>query len=150
MHSSLFCSACEVEHAVDELQNLCRDCGKPLLVGYDLPAIKGTFRPDVVRQRTERSMWRFHEVMPIAEVAEIVSLGEGGTPLLRAERRGPFEPFENLFIKDEAFNPTGSFKARGMSAAITRAVALGAKVVALPSAGNAGGGGDVLCRQGRA
>jgi threonine synthase len=139
MHTSLKCAACGKLHDVDRLQNLCTDCGKPLLVGYDLAAVAETFRPDVVRQRTERSMWRFREVMPIADDAEIVSLGEGCTPLLPLERRGPFEPFTQLYVKDEAFNPTGSFKARGMSAAITRAKALGAKVVALPSAGNAAG-----------
>jgi threonine synthase len=139
MHTSLNCAACGKSHDVDRLQNLCTDCGKPLLVGYDLAAVAETFRPDVVRLRTERSMWRFREVMPIADDAEIVSLGEGCTPLLPLERRGPFAPFTQLYVKDEAFNPTGSFKARGMSAAITRAKALGAKVVALPSAGNAAG-----------
>ena len=107
--------------------------------GYDLGDIAEEFRPDVVRARSERSMWRFHEVLPVAEESEIVSLGEGCTPLLPLERRGPFEVFEQLSVKDEAFNPTGSFKARGMSAAITRAKALGVKVVALPSAGNAAG-----------
>jgi threonine synthase len=139
MHTSLYCAACGKSHDVDRLQNLCGDCGKPLLVGYDLAAVADTFRPDVVRQRTDRSMWRFREVMPVADDAEIVSLGEGCTPLLPLRRRGPFQKFEQLFVKDEAFNPTGSFKARGMSAAISRAKALGAQVVALPSAGNAAG-----------
>ena len=139
VHTSLYCSACGLGHAIDQLQNLCTQCGKPLLVGYDLAAIKNHFTPQSVRQRTERSMWRFSDVLPVAQVQDAVSLGEGLTPLLRCQRRGPFEPFENLFVKDEAFNPTGSFKARGMSAAITRAVALGAKAVALPSAGNAAG-----------
>lgn len=139
MHTSLRCAACGLEHAVDELQNLCTECHKPLLAGYDLEALKGNFTPEVVRSRATRSMWRFHEVLPVDDEADIVSLGEGQTPLLRCERRGAFEPYENLWIKDEAFNPTGSFKARGMSAAVTRAKALGAKVVALPSAGNAAG-----------
>lgn len=139
LHTSLSCAACGLDHAVDQLQNLCSECGKPLLAGYDLPAIRETFTPAAVRQRTTRSMWRFSDVLPVNEPAEAVSLGEGMTPLLRCKRRGVFEPFENLFVKDEAFNPTGSFKARGMSAAVTRAVQLGAKVVALPSAGNAAG-----------
>src|SRR5690606_22327585 len=68
-----------------------------------------------------------------------VSLGEGITPLLKCRRQGAFQDYPNLYVKDEALNPTGSFKSRGMSAAITRANALGAKVVALPSAGNAAG-----------
>ncbi|MFQ5733548.1 MAG: threonine synthase [Planctomycetaceae bacterium] len=139
MHTSLRCAACGLEHAVNQLQNLCRDCAKPLLVEYDLAALRETFTPDAVRHRHTRSMWRFGEVMPIADPSEIVSLGEGLTPLLRCDRRGPFDAFSSLWVKDEAFNPTGSFKARGMSAAITRAKALGANVVALPSAGNAAG-----------
>jgi threonine synthase len=135
----LKCGACRRDHAVDRLQNLCTECGKPLLVGYDLDAIKERFTPDAVRNRPIRSMWRFHEVLPVDSPADAVSLGEGQSPLLRCQRRGGAEPFENLFVKDEAFNPTGSFKARGMSAAITRAVALGVKTIALPSAGNAAG-----------
>jgi threonine synthase len=128
-----------LDHAVDQLQNLCGECGKPLLAGYDLASLRETFTPTAVRQRTTRSMWRFADVLPVEDVGDAVSLGEGETPLLRLERRGAFAEFENLFVKDEAFNPTGSFKARGMSAAVTRAVALGAKVIALPSAGNAAG-----------
>lgn len=139
MHNSLRCAACNLEHDVDALQNLCRECHKPLLAGYDLASLKGSFTPEVVRNRATRSMWRFREVMPTDDEAGIVSLGEGCTPLLKCERRGAFENYEHLWIKDEAFNPTGSFKARGMSAAVTRAKALGASVVALPSAGNAAG-----------
>lgn len=139
MHHSLTCSACWLTHDVDRLQNLCRECGKPLLAEYDLDALRVDFTPERVSRRSIRSMWRFHEVLPVDSPDEAVSLGEGQTPLLRAVRRGPFARFENLYIKDEAFNPTGSFKARGMSAAVTRAAALGAKVIALPSAGNAAG-----------
>jgi threonine synthase len=84
-------------------------------------------------------MWRFHEVLPVNDPAEAVSLGEGLTPLLACHRAGPFAPFAELLVKDESFNPTQSFKARGMSAAITRACALGVTTVALPSAGNAAG-----------
>ena len=137
--SSLTCAACGLEHAVDELQNLCTECGKPLLVGYDLDSLKASITPNVVGSRSIRSMWKFWEVLPVDDPSQAVSLGEGQTPLLRCQRRGPFELFENLYVKDEAFNPTGSFKARGMSAAISRAVALGVKTVALPSAGNAAG-----------
>lgn len=138
MHTSLTCSLQGDSYAVDQLQNLSR-AGKPLLPGYDLDRLRGTFTPDVVRQRTLRSMWRFWDVLPVDHPDEAVSLGEGLTPLLRCERRGPFQPFERLYLKDESFNPTASFKARGMSAAVTRARALGVQVVALPSAGNAAG-----------
>ena len=139
MHRSLECSACKADHPVDCLQNLCRECGKPLLARYDLESLRGRLSPSEVWNRPVRSMWKFHEVMPADDSAQAVSMGEGITPLIRCRRRGCFETFANLFIKDEAFNPTGSFKARGMSAAVTRAAALGATTVALPSAGNAAG-----------
>jgi threonine synthase len=135
----LNCAACDADHAIDELQNLCSSCGKPLLVGYDLESLAGRFTPELVRSREVRSMWRFLEVMPASDWSEVVSLGEGQTPLLRCRAEGVFEGFTNLWVKDESFNPTGSFKARGMSAAVTRARSLGVSCVALPSAGNAAG-----------
>lgn len=139
MHINLICADCGRDHDIGRLQNLCRDCQKPLLAGYDLDTLKARLTPETMRGRTIRSMWRFHEVLPVADASEAVSLGEGQTPLIQCQRRGPFAVFPHMFVKDEAFNPTGSFKARGMSAAITRAVALGAQAVALPSAGNAAG-----------
>ncbi len=139
MHSTLTCGACGHKHPVEQLQNLCTTCSKPLLAGYDLEAIRDRFTPEIVRSRRIRSMWKFWDVLPVDSPENAVSLGEGETPLLRCKRRGVFERFSNLFVKDEAFNPTGSFKARGMSAAVTRAKALGVETVALPSAGNAAG-----------
>ena len=138
MHTKLVCSLNGDEYDVNQLQRL-SEAGKPLLARYDLDAIKASFTPDVVRNRSIRSMWRFHEVMPVNDPSEAVSLGEGMTPLLRCKQSGPFEGYTNLYVKDESFNPTASFKARGMSAAITRAKALGVTDVALPSAGNAAG-----------
>lgn len=138
MHIDLVCSKTGESYAVDTLHNLSQ-AGKPLLARYDLDSIREQFTPAAVRQRSVRSMWRFWEVMPVDHHEEAVSLGEGMTPLLKCDPRGPFARFQNLFVKDEALNPTGSFKARGMSAAITRAKALGVKAVALPSAGNAAG-----------
>lgn len=139
MHTGLACSKCGAAHDPARLQNLCSDCGKPLLVQYDLDDLAKTWSPAAVRGSTERSMWRFSPVLPVNQASEAVTLGEGLTPLLPLESRGPFTEFTDLWMKDEAFNPTGSFKARGMSAAVTRAAALGARVVALPSAGNAAG-----------
>ncbi len=138
MHSALVCTATGESYEIQRPQNLSRE-GKPLLARYDLSGLRGSFTPEVVRQRTIRSMWKFWEVLPVDAPGEAVSLGEGDTPLLSLRKRGPFARFSRLYVKDEAFNPTASFKARGMSAAITRAVALGTKVVALPSAGNAAG-----------
>ncbi|MFN0056541.1 MAG: threonine synthase [Planctomycetales bacterium] len=139
MHNSLQCALCGLAHSLHQLQNLCTACGRPLVAGYDLASLRSRFTPAIVRQRALRSMWRFAEVLPVDQVEDAVSLGEGGTPLLRCTTRGPFSRFGHLFIKDESFNPTASFKARGMSAAITRAVQLGVRTVALPSAGNAAG-----------
>jgi threonine synthase len=139
MHTTLTCGACGLVHDVDRLQQLCLDCGKPLLAGYDLAAIGQSLTPDVVRQRTIRSLWRFHEVLPVNTPDDAISLGEGATPLIQCQARGPFAALRDLWIKDEAFNPTGSFKARGMSVAVTRAAALGVRTIALPSAGNAAG-----------
>lgn len=147
MHTSLVCSACGSAHDVNRLQNLCTSCQKPLLVDYDIDSLKSRFTPEHVRRRPIRSMWRFWDVLPVDDPRDAVSLGEGHTPLIRCQRRGAFEPFENLFVKDEAFNPTGSFKARGMSAAVTRAAALGVKTIALPSAGNAAGAATYYAAQ---
>lgn len=138
MHTTLRCSATGVEVPIDQLQNL-SPAGKPLVAEYDLASLRPVWTPEVVRQRHLRSMWKFWEVLPVDSPDEAVSLGEGMTPLLRCRQVGPFEGCRQLFIKDESFNPTGSFKDRGMSAAVTRAKALGAEALALPSAGNAGG-----------
>jgi threonine synthase len=117
------------------LQNLCPTCRAPLLARYDLAAAKQTLSLDVLRAR-RNSMWRYEEVLPPGPV---VSLGEGMTPLIHATRLGARMGLEHLYIKDEGLNPTASFKARGLSAAVTVAKALGARTLALPTAGNAGG-----------
>jgi threonine synthase len=139
VHTALKCAACGREHVIDRLQNVCEACSRPLLAEYDLDKLAGTFTPEAVRRRSERSLWKFAEVLPINRLDEAVSVGEGLTPLLPVRGGGPLADFRRLFVKDESLNPTGSFKARGMSAAITRAKALGVTTVALPSAGNAGG-----------
>lgn len=138
MHTALTCSLTGEIHDLECLQGLSR-AGKPLLARYDLAVAGKTLTPEAVRRRPLRSMWRFHEVLPVNAPEEAVTLGEGLTPLLPCCSRGPFADFGDLLVKDESFNPTQSFKARGMSAAITRAAALGVRTVALPSAGNAAG-----------
>jgi threonine synthase len=130
----LECSKCGKRHAHQALQNLC-DCGGPLLARYDLLAAAHTLTPKALRGRAA-TMWRYAEVLPSSNP---VSLGEGMTPLIAAARLGEKLGIEKLFVKDEGLNPTGSFKARGMSAAVTRAKDLGAKALAAPTAGNAGG-----------
>ena len=115
---------------------VCPSCSLPLLARYDL-AGAASWRRDSLRAR-EPNMWRYREMMPLLAGDEPVTLGEGFTPLLHAKRLGASIGLDRLFIKDESLNPTNSFKARGQSAAITRAKALGAHTIALPTAGNAG------------
>jgi threonine synthase len=117
------------------LQNLCPACKSPLLARYDLAAARRTFNLEALRTRPH-TMWRYEEVLPGASP---ISLGEGMTPLIHARRLGDRVGLSRFYIKDEGLNPTASFKARGLSAAVTVAKALGAKTLALPTAGNAGG-----------
>jgi threonine synthase len=131
----LECSACGLEHESSRLQNLCRSCNKPLFGIVDLVAASRTLQRGTLRTR-DKSLWRYREVLPLPGHVEPVSLGEGGTSLLRAER---FADGVDLWIKDESLNPTQSFKARGMSVAVSMAKYLGATKLAVPSAGNAGG-----------
>ena len=133
----LECTACGLRHDWSRLQNLCTACSKPLFAVYDLAAVGklDRFKQPSLRER-EKSLWRYRELLPLPQDAEPISLGEGGTPLLRAKA---FSDDVDLWIKDESLNPTQSFKARGMSVAISMAKFLGAKKVAVPSAGNAGG-----------
>jgi len=133
----LECTACGLRHDWSRLQNLCTACSKPLFAVYDLAAVGklDSFKQSSLRER-EKSLWRYRELLPLPQDAEPISLGEGGTPLLRAKA---FSDDVDLWIKDESLNPTQSFKARGMSVAISMAKFLGAKKLAVPSAGNAGG-----------
>jgi threonine synthase len=134
----LECAACHLEHEARRLLNLCRQCGKPLLVRYDLERASRTLtKESLVARRAD--LWRYREVLPVENDANVISLGEGWTPLLHAERLGQELGIEKLYIKDESQNPTQSFKARGMSAAVSMAKELGAQKLAVPSAGNAAG-----------
>jgi threonine synthase len=135
----LECANCGLQHEADVLQNLCVECSKPLLVRYDLWAAGQTFWKESLKER-EASLWRYREVLPVKDWNNTVSFGEGWTPLLDARRLTNAFPIRlNLYIKDEGQNPTQSFKARGMAAAISMAKELGVRKVAVPSAGNAAG-----------
>jgi threonine synthase len=134
----LECGLCGLRHEAHRLHNLCRECGKPLLVRYDLDRARTSLTRESLAARRP-DMWRYREVMPVESDENIVSLGEGWTPLLRAERLGKRVGVRELFIKDESQNPTQSFKARGMAAAVSMAKELGARKLAVPSAGNAAG-----------
>jgi threonine synthase len=134
----LECANCHLEHEAQRLHNLCRKCGKPLLVRYDLERARMTLTKESLGAR-RADLWRYREVLPVENEENIVSLGEGWTPLLHTERLGKELGIKQLYIKDESQNPTQSFKARGMSAAVSMAKELGAKKLAVPSAGNAAG-----------
>jgi threonine synthase len=130
----LLCSNCGKKYDPNLEQHLCV-CGKPLLARYDLKRAAKTLTLHNLATRP-RTMWRYAEVLPDRDA---VSLGEGMTPLIHARHLGARLGLNQLYIKDEGLNPTGSFKARGMTAAVTRAKQLGAKALAAPTAGNAGG-----------
>ncbi|MFI5181994.1 MAG: threonine synthase [Thermoanaerobaculia bacterium] len=132
----LSCTKCGKTYEATRLLNVCPEsgCGGSLFADYDLATLS---KGDTAGR--DQTIWRWHELMPARRPEEIVTLGEGGTPLLRAGRLGTRLGMTDLWIKEEGGNPTGSFKARGLAAAVTMAKALGAKAIALPTAGNAGG-----------
>ena len=133
----LECSLCGKEYEADELQRMCPDCARPLLARYDLAALRSLDRDALITQ--DPTMWRYRALLPVCDEREVVSLGEGFTPLLHASRLGQKLELPHLYIKDESLTPTGSFKARGLAVAISRARELGVKEVVIPSAGNAAG-----------
>lgn len=134
----LECGACGRRHEARRLHNLCAECGKPLLVRYDLKRAARSLTKESLRTR-RADLWRYREVLPVERDENIVSLGEGWTPLLNARRLGGRLGLNRLYIKDESQNPTQSFKARGMTTAVSMALELGAQKLAVPSAGNAAG-----------
>lgn len=136
--SHLECTWCGSTHSHEQPIRTCPDCGKVLFAKYDLPALKRYGDPTMFNGRVN-SMWQFFEMMPVLKEQNILSLGEGGTPLLNATNLGRTLGMKNLYIKDEGLNPTGSFKARGLSAAVSKAKEVGQTRLTMPTAGNAGG-----------
>jgi len=136
--TELQCSDCGRKFSADEIHTYCPDCQAPLLVNYDLSAARQHVDRDEIHRRL-KGMWRWHELLPVCEPQNMVTLGEGDTALLHLPRVGESLGLSNLFVKDESSNPTGSFKARGLSAAVSKAKELGIKKVIIPTAGNAGG-----------
>lgn len=134
----LECPECGRQFEVDRLQTYCQECRSPLLARYDLQSLEGWFRPVVVQARP-RGIWRWAELLPVRDPAFRFTLGEGDAPLLRVPRLSEMLELPKLFIKDESLNPTGTFKARGLSVAVGRAVELGVRQFVIPTAGNAGG-----------
>lgn len=135
---NLYCSNCGKSFDPDLIQTYCTDCKAPLFASYDLVSIKSRLDRDALSHRP-KGMWRWYELLPIHQANHIVSLGEGDTPLLAISSLGIDMGLPHLYIKEEALNPTGSFKARGLSPAVSKARELGIRKVVIPSAGNAGG-----------
>ena len=133
--SHLECSVCTKRHDAGRIHNLC-ECGGPLLVRYDLDRARAQWSRDSFAT-APNSMWRYSPLLPARDAEHVVSLGEGMTPAIHATRLGAAIGTPKLWIKDEGLNPTGSFKARGISCAISMCVELGIQKVALASAGNA-------------
>ena len=136
--TNLECTYCHAECSADEPQRLCAACGKVLYPRYDLEGAASALDRDALKERPP-NMWRYFEVMPIRDEANVITLGEGFTPIFQAERLGPEMGCSDLLIKDEGVNPTASFKARGLSAAVSKAKELGIAKITMPSAGNAAG-----------
>src|SRR6266571_4552578 len=134
----LDCAACGLRHEARRLHNLCTECGRPLLVRYDLERASASLTKESLSGR-RADLWRYREVLPVERDENVTSLGEGYTPLVHASRLGEQLGLNELYIKEEGLNPTQSFKARGMTAAVSMAKELGAKKLAVPSAGNAAG-----------
>ncbi len=132
----LECPQCHATYDPTVLQNTCV-CGGPLLAKYDLDSFKKEFDPALWTQRP-KGLWRYWELLPVNSVENAVTLGEGGTPVLKMCEIGKMYGLNNLYIKDEGLNPTGTFKARGAAVGVSKAKELGAKVLAMPTAGNAG------------
>lgn len=140
---NLECSACGLAHAADQLQRLCSSCGMPLLARYDESKAAGSLtRSSLATRRAD--LWRYQEMLPVQDDKFRLALGEGWTPLLKT-RFGARIGCPATYIKDEALNPTGSFKARGLALAVIRAWELGAQSLAIPSAGNAGSALAAYC-----
>ena len=134
----LECTKCGKEFDADKLQTVCDTCGKPLFARYDLEAVAEAVSPGDFVGR-EATMWRYWELLPVKDRENVVSLGEGWTPLTAARRLGEAVGVPDLMVKDEGIIPTGTFKARGLSMAVSKAKELGITRLALPSAGNAAG-----------
>ena len=136
------CTVCGRRHEAGRLLTVCQQCGQMLAVRYDLPRAAAAVSKETLRTRPP-GMYRFRELLPLAASEEPVTLGEGGTPLLELPRLAAHLGLRHLWAKDEGQNPTGTFKARGLGMAITKARTLGVRGLMIPSAGNAGGAAAV-------
>ncbi len=136
--SGLNCTNCGKAFDIREVNSFCPECQAPLFTTYDLPRLRAELPPAAISARP-RGMWRWHELLPVLSAEHAVSLGEGDCALLALPRLGSELGLERLYVKDESSNPSGSFKARGLAAAVSKAKELDIRRVIIPTAGNAGG-----------
>lgn len=134
----LECPQCGESYDPHQPQTFCPTCIAPLLARYDLPAARARLDRDALKA-APRGMWRWHALLPVFDPQHIVTLGEGDCPLLPSPRLGAELGLSSLFVKDESSNPTGTFKARGLAAAVSKAMEIGRRRLIIPTAGNAGG-----------
>jgi hypothetical protein len=134
----LICSRCGAFFDSDQVQTFCGKCQEPLLARYDLARLSQELDRDEIPRRAP-GMWRWHELLPVKDPGHAITLGEGDAPLLEAGRLGEALGMSRLYIKEEGRNPTGTFKARGLAAAVSKARELGIRKLIIPTAGNAGG-----------
>jgi threonine synthase len=140
----LECPECRETFKADQIQTICGTCDSPLLARYDLSRIAQQLKPEELKNRS-KGLWRWRELLPAADPSHSIRLGEGDTPLLPLERIGRTLGLTSLLLKDEGLNPTGTFKSRGLSVAVSRAVELGIRDLVMPTAGNAGGALAAYC-----
>ena len=138
LFTHLECPQCNQYFPADEIQTFCQECQAPILARYDLTTAREKLDRDEFRHR-QSGMWRWHELLPVSDLRYISNLGEGDTPLLPILGRGGNKGISNIWVKDESRNPTASFKARGLSAAVSKAKEIGLDQLVIPTAGNAGG-----------
>ncbi|MFO7795650.1 MAG: threonine synthase [Promethearchaeati archaeon] len=136
--NKIVCTECGSEYNITDLHNLCTSCGKVLFPQYDLEKAKEFLSKDQIQQKKVYNIWRLNEIMPVNNSKYRISLGEGWTPIIKINNYGKSIGLNNLYIKDEGQNPTGTFKSRGLCAAVSKGLELGVKDFVMPSAGNAG------------
>ena len=136
--SNLECSGCNTKFSHKQIHTFCPLCQSPLIARYNLDAARQKIDRDQISHRP-KGMWRWHELLPVLNPENQVFLGEGDTALLPLTHIGESLGLTNFYVKDESSNPTGSFKARGLASAVSKAKELGIKKVIIPTAGNAGG-----------
>ena len=134
----LECTYCGKVFSSEEPHRLCDDCGKVLYPRYDISSARKSLKKEDLLYRSS-NMWRYFEMMPIINESNVVTLGEGFTPIFKTGRLGEKIGADHVLVKDEGINPTASFKARGLSAAVSKAKELGIMRLSMPSAGNAAG-----------